>query len=272
MKFRGRLLAGALTALMTCAACGGGGANEAGPVTTVTQSGTSTAPPAKEVKGRGNALVRLVHAAPGVGAADLFAQDVKLFTNTAYKSVTPYHEVAGSKIPFRLRLTGQDTAQPVAEETESLRGGAHYTLIVIPIDASAIISQDGGQSAELRFVADELAAPTAGKAKLRVINASPDLSAVDVYAAGRADALLKDVKSDGKTDYAEVEPLQGALEVRRAGENISTLSLPSMRIEAGKIYTVVVVGRVKGTSNLGFVLIEDQIGSAAVAPQSTPSP
>ena len=271
MNFRRRLLAGAWTALMMCAACGGG-ADGGQPVTTITESGTSTAPPAKEVEERGNALVRVVHAAPGVAATDVFAQDTKLFANIAYRAVTPYHEVAGSKIPFRLRLAGQDSAQPVAEESQSLTDGAHYTLIVGPTDATAIFSQDGGQNAEFRFVNDELAAPAAGKAKLRVINASPDLSAVDVYAAGRADALLKDVKSTDKTPYAEVEPLQGALEVRRAGENITTLNLPDMQIEAGKIYTVIVVGRVKGTSKLESVLIEDQIGSAAGRASPSVSP
>ncbi|MDQ3133348.1 MAG: DUF4397 domain-containing protein [Acidobacteriota bacterium] len=272
MKFRGRLLAGAWTALMMCAACGGDGGVERGqPVMTVTESGTSTAPPAREVEARGNALVRFVHAAPGVAATDVFAQDTKLFTNIAYKSVTPYHEVAGGKIPFRLRLAGQDSAQPVAEDSESLTDGAHYTLIVVPTGATAIFSQDGGQNAEFRFVNDELAAPTAGKAKLRVINTSPDLSAVDVYAAGRADALLKDVQSVGKTTYAEMEPLQGALEVRRAGENINTLNLPDVRIEAGKIYTVIVAGRVKGTSKLESILIEDRIGSAAATGTASPS-
>ncbi len=272
MKFDVKLSA-CLWMLLMCAACSGGGGMERGqPVTSVTESGTTTAPPAKEAESRGNALVRFVHAAPGVAPTDVFAQDTKLFTNIAYKSVTAYHEVTGSKVPFRLRLAGQDTAQPLAEDSESLSAGAHYTLIVLPTDATVIISQDGAQKAEFRLINDEHAAPAAGKARLRVINASPDLGALDVYAAGRADALQKNVKSGDKPSYADVEPLQGALEVRRAGENITTLNLPDQRIEAGKNYTLIVVGRVKGTSKLETVLIEDHSGgdTAKASPSTSP--
>lgn len=45
------------------------------PVISKTDSGTSTAPPAKEVEQRNNALVRVINPAPGAASVDVFADD-----------------------------------------------------------------------------------------------------------------------------------------------------------------------------------------------------
>jgi hypothetical protein len=45
------------------------------PVTTKTNSGTSTAPPAREAEQRKNALVRVINSVPGSMSLDIFADD-----------------------------------------------------------------------------------------------------------------------------------------------------------------------------------------------------
>jgi hypothetical protein len=65
-------------------------------VTTKTEAGTSTALPAAEVAARKGALVRFVHAVPGLAAVDLFAGDGMAFAGTAYKATTAYCELPGA--------------------------------------------------------------------------------------------------------------------------------------------------------------------------------
>jgi hypothetical protein len=251
-----------LTALLLIltAACGGE-SKQTQPVVTTTDSGSSSAPPAKEVQQRGKALVRFIHAVPGVAPLDLFAEGAKAFADARYKTLTPYREMPGDEQTFRLRLAGQDTAEAIAEESEGFGQGKHYTAIALPARGGLLGSKSDAPGAELRFVGDDLVAPASGRAKVRVINASRDLGEVDVYAAGRAEPLLKGVGfADAK--YVEVEPTTGALEVRRAGENVATLGVQNVSLGAGKIYTIFVVGAIKGASKLESVVVEDEIGGA----------
>lgn len=81
----------ALFALLLVTACSKE-SNQNQPVTTTTNAGTSNAPPATEVKQRGNALIRVIHAVPGGQAVDLFADEMKVFSGIAYKTTSPYKE------------------------------------------------------------------------------------------------------------------------------------------------------------------------------------
>ena len=245
--------------LLLAAACAGVGSEEKLSVTTRTEAGTTTAPPAGEVAARKNALVRFVHAVPGLAPVDVFAGDGKAFDAVIYKYVTAYRELPVASAPFRLRLAGQETAEPLAQEARSFGTGRHHTIVAFYKGGSGLLSK--GTGIELLFLTDELEPPSAGKARVRMVNASPDLGEVDVYATGRAEPLVKGAKSGGATAYAEVEPADSGLEVRRAGENITTLAVPATKLEAGRLYTIFIVGGTKGTAKLESFVIEDQLGA-----------
>jgi hypothetical protein len=235
--------------------------NQNQPLTTTTNSGTSTAAPAKEVEQRKNALVRFVHALPSLAAVDLFANDTKITGDVRYKAVTSYSEIPTDNQTLRLRLSGQEGAEPVADEKKNFSAGKHYTVIAVPRNATAIFSKDTGQGAELRLIDDDLVAPANGKARVRVIDASPDLEKLDVFATGRSDVISQGVAFGEDSKYADVEPLNGTLEVRRAGENIATLTVPDVRFAAGRLYTIIVIGRTKGSAKLESIIVEDQFGA-----------
>jgi hypothetical protein len=247
--------------LATAAGCSSIGSEQTGPVTTKTEAGTTTAPAsASEAASRKNALVRFVHAVPGLAPVDLYAGDGKAFDAAIYKYVTAYRELPSASAPFRLRLAGQETAEPLAEKSEGFGTGRYHTIVALPAGGSGLFSK--GEGAELRFIADEFEPPAAGKARVRVVNASPDLGEADVYAAGRAEALVKGAKTGAATAYAEAEPVGPGIEVRRAGENITTLAVPNLKIEAGGLYTIFIVGGTKGTSKLEAFVVEDRLGAA----------
>ncbi|PWT89494.1 MAG: hypothetical protein C5B55_11305 [Blastocatellia bacterium] len=225
-------------------------------VTTKTDSGTSTAPPAKEVNQRNNALVRVINTVPGNPSIDIYADDQKVFDAVSFKTVTPYKEISEQRHTFRVKRAGQDSSQPLTENSESIGGGKHYTIVVMP---------DTNQKVQLRVVADNLTPTSTDKAEVRVINASPDAGDVDVVAKQANKKLISDVGAGGETSYSNVDPMTGSLEVRPEGKNNAIAIVENTKLEKGKIYTIVVAGNMKGSPKLQAIMIEDQVGNPATA-------
>jgi hypothetical protein len=250
LKLRAALM---LTALLLVAACSSE-SNQNKPVTTTTNAGTSNAPPATEVKQRGNALVRFIHAVPSGPSVDVFADDAKVFNGIAYKSTSPYKEVSGERHTFRIRPAGQDTAQPLAENSEGLSDGKHYTVVAWA---------DANGKPALYIVDDDLVPPTSGKAKVRIIHASADAGEVDVYAKEGNKKLFGGVNALKATGYSEFDPVSGAVEVRPEGKTNALVTIASAKFGAGEIYTIVVAGKAKGTPKLEAMIVEDKLGGAS---------
>lgn len=226
------------------------------PVTTNTPQGTATAPPAEQAERADEALVRFVHANPSGAAMDLYADDTRAFDGVAFKTVTPYQPIDGQRYTLRLRRAGAASSEPLASNSEGLDDGDYYTVFALP-GASA------KEPAVLRVVEDDFSKPGDGKARVRVVNAAQDLDEIDVYASGRDDALFGGVDMSTVTSYDEIDPWSGALEVRAENSTQPIASVANANFEAGKVYTVVVVGHPRGTPKLEAFVIEDQMGVPA---------
>lgn len=219
-------------------------------VTTTSPAGQSTAPPAAAAEARDTALVRVVHAIPAGSTVDVFADDNRFFENLAFKTVTPYREIDGRSYTFRVRPAGMNQADPLASNSERLDDGNHYTVFAVP--------GNDGESASLRVAEDNYALPANGKARVRVVQASSDAGKVDVYAVGRTDVLFDAVDFQSVSDYREIDPVAGSLELRPEAESNAMLTVPNVRLDAGKTYTIMVVGRVRIAPKLEVFVIEDQ--------------
>jgi Domain of unknown function (DUF4397) len=250
------------------------------PVTTKTEKGTSTAPPAKEVEQRGRTLVRIIHAMPGSSALDMFADEAKAFGNIPYKTVTPYKELSGKLPPtptvaevpapsnqlqvvFRIRPVAQDTTPPLAETSGVLTPGNHYTVIVLP--------SAEGKEPSLKITSDDLTPAPSEKARVRVIHASSDAGEVDVYAKETDKALFDGVNFKSEVGYKEVQPMTATLEVRPKDKKSPLATASNVKWEAGRTYTIIVMGRVKGRPKLEAVTVEDQLGSGTASIPNAPS-
>jgi uncharacterized protein DUF4397 len=231
------------------------------PVTTTTDKGTSSAPSAKEAEKRDKALVRVVQALPDFERVDAFVGDNKEFSNVTYKSVTPYKEVPDSQEQFAIKPAGQDSAGPLAQNREGLRGGDHYTAIAMP-------ATDGKPT--LRVVGDNLKPPPSGKASVRIIQGSPEAGEVNVFLKDKANATFDGVNPQTVTFYKEVDPMTTTLEVRPQGKTDILLTVPNVTLEAGHLYTFVIVG--KGKEKFEAIKIDDRLAGAAGSPGSSPSP
>jgi Domain of unknown function (DUF4397) len=233
------------------------------PVTTTTDKGTSSAPPAKEAEKRDRSLVRLVQALPDFERLDAFVGENKEFPNVTYKTVTQYKEVPDTQEQFAIRPAGQDSAQPIAQNREGIRGGDHYTAIAMP-------ATDGKPT--LRVVSDSLTPPPDGKASVRIIHASPDAGEVNVFLQGKANATFEGVNPQTVTLYKEVDPMTTALEVRPQGKTDILVTVPNATFEAGHIYTYVIAGKSTGAPKLEAIKIDDRLVGATGTSGASPSP
>jgi hypothetical protein len=102
---------------------------------------------------------------------------------------------------------------------------------------------------------------------LRVINASPDVGDIDLYAKGRDKAIFSGVGFASADGYDEVEPVSGKLEVRLKGKKGVVASVPTAHFDAGKLYTVVTAGRLP---KLEVITVEDQLAGRTVTENRTP--
>jgi hypothetical protein len=225
------------------------------PVVSRSDSGTSTAPPAKEAEQRKNALVRVINAAPNAMTVDVFADDQKTFEAVSFKNVTPYREISDTSHTFRVRQAGKDTEQPMAENSENLAAGRHYTIVVMP---------GTNDMTTISIINDNIAAPPADKAQVRVIHASPDSGEVDIVDKSANKKLFSGVNFERETTYMAVDPMKTTLEVRPEGQDTSVLTVPNANFEKGKYYTIVVTGHSKGMPKLQALMIEDQLAGTPV--------
>jgi len=216
-------------------------------VTSTSPAGSSTAPSSAAAKHRDEALVRVVHAVPSGTQLDLFAGDLVLFDGLGFKSVTPYRAIDGQRYAFALRPAGMPQAKPLSSNTEGLQDGHYYTAFAMPGD---------GRAPNLRIVNDHLVAPTGGKTQLRVVHAGVDAGAVDVRDAGSKSTLFNAVAYQSVSDYREIEPIKGAIEIVGNDRVIASFNA---HLEAGRYYTIVIVGSADASPRLEAFLIEDAL-------------
>ena len=221
-------------------------------VTTNSPAGTSTAPSANSAAARDEALVRVVHAIPNGPAMDLYAGDLVLFDAINFKSVSSYRAVDGKRYAFALRPAGMTNAKPLSSNTEGLEDGSYYTVFALP-------GED--RSATLRVVRDKLDRPADGKARLRVVHGADGVGSIDIHAPGLVTPLLDNVAFQSVSDYTDVAPINGQVEVRPDGGTSAVVMLPNAHLEAGRYYTMMIVGSSKGAPALEAFIIEDMLAS-----------
>jgi hypothetical protein len=169
------------------------------------------------------------------------------------------------QVTFRIRPVGQDTTPPLTENSQMLNPGSHYSVIVLP--------SAEGKEPSLKILSDDLSPAPSDKARVRVIHASSDAGEVDVYAKerARANALFAGVNFKSEAGYKEVDPMTATLEVRSKDKKSTLATASNVKWEAGKTYTIIVMGRAKGGEKLEAVTVEDQVGFSTAATPIAPS-
>ena len=175
----------------------------------------------------GNAKVRIVHASPDAPAVDVYVNGAKTLTNVAFFTASDYLDLPVGSYRVQVTPTGQPASAAVIDTTATIEAGKAYTVAAT------------GEVATIKptIVVDDLNAPAAGKAKVKVYHFSPDAPAVDVKLAGGA-TLVPSLAFPNASDYLEVDAGSYDLQVTPAGANDVVIDLPGTALEAGKIYSV----------------------------------
>jgi len=249
MRHRNGYITGMAIALAVVTV-GCGESRSTGTVTSKSGGETSTAPPSAAVEKRDHALIRAVNAVPGRPAVTVYAGDSAAFKAVAYKKATAYQEIPDDLFNFELKAGDKPDGASLAANREKLADGGHYTVIALP-------SEDP-DDLNLRVLDDGLKPVTSGKARTRFINGMAGDTDVDLFVRGQNDALFDGVNFKTEAGWKEVDPTSGTLVVKPDNKNSTLATLPATKLEAGKSYTFVLVGK---PGKYEIIKIEDAVAA-----------
>lgn len=245
-----RLGFGAATALLLLTA-GGCSTNKTGEQSAVESKGdgSGTAPSAAAAKKAEVALVRFVNGTSETKS--LAFGDAIPFTGVDGRDVSAYKELPAERHDLKLMAGDAKGAAPLATNSEGLTAGKHYTVVAYA---------DKSGQAHLDPISDDLTPPAAGQAKVRLINLAPTAPKLDLYAGAKKDPLISGATLDSATSFKDVDPAEAQLTVRQGMNRRNSAPLKDLKLEAGKLYTVLVFSDKDG--KLKVKSVEDQFSAA----------
>lgn len=187
------------------------------------------------------ATVSIVNA--GVPSIDFYLENSKV--NPApilYSENTGYLElIAGTRGVTIIKGGSVSNADILAAGYVLFEGNKNYSIF---------ISRESAASQEAvigLIVEDDLTAPSAGKAKIRFANQTPDAPAMDVLVKGGA-AIFTNKEFTTVSEFIVVDPASAyVLEIHQTGNSTVKFEIPAFNVEANKIYTVYSNGLWAGT-------------------------
>ncbi len=184
-------------------------------------------------------FVRIIHASPFVGTADVFVDGSKLLSSFAFGSVTDYASIPPGPHKVQIALVGKGINASALSETLTVTPGVAYTVAAIGATASSL-------SLEV-FEDNNLNAPNS--AKLRVYQLSPNAGSISV-AAG-SNMLVNGIAYQQASDYLSLSVGSYTFNVNASQVN-TTLSL-STSLKANTVTSIFTVGMYNGTPKLALV-------------------
>jgi hypothetical protein len=213
------------------------------------------------------AKVRVAHFSPDAPAVDVYFDGVKRLTNVQYEKHSNYLDLSAGKHKIEVRPTGAAAdVPPVISAEPDLAANSSYTLAAIgKLDSIAG-----------NLYADDTTSPGAGKVKLRVIHAAPELAPVDVVVKGGAELAAK-LEFPNASPYLSLTPGKYDVEVRTAGQTAPLLA-STVVLQDGGVYTISAIGGADKKAKLKGLIDLQPSGAAspttpaaADAPESTVS-
>lgn len=200
------------------------------------------------------AMVRVAHFSPDTGGVDVYVDGGFVVGNVSYRTVSDYVSLPAGSHSLALRAAGSPpNSPPAVASTAVLEGGHAYTVAGV------------GPNAQLRGVIfdDDLSAPAAGAAKVRVVNAAVDTGPVQVKFRGQPTAFPQ-TDFPGASQYVAVSPGLYDVDVLAAASGSTLGDAPQVTFGSGITYTLATIG---GVGQPVRVLPLVDARAAAVIPQ-----
>ena len=200
--------------------------------------------------------VRLAHLSPDTPAVDVSLTSFrgrdfsKLLSSVAYGTVSDYQRVRAGTYTVSMRSPGDpQTTEPLLTTNVAVTGGKSYTVAGVGPNAQLA----------LRVLDDDLTPPAAGKARVRVIEASASRPVVNVTTAQGTDIAVG-ARFPSTTPYTEVAARSWDLRVQPA--NGGAVLARKVDLEPGTVYSFVVLDSKAGA--LDLAVRSDAAGTSAV--------
>src|SRR3989440_6151567 len=184
-------------------------------------------------------FVRIIHASPFVGTADVFVDGSKLLSSFGFGAVTDYATVPPGPHKVQIALVGKGIGASALTETLSVSPGSAYTVAAIGTQANNLSLQV--------FVDNNVLA--AGTTKFRAYQLSPDAGSVTVATGGNM--LVNGISYQNASDYLVVQPGGYTFDVNSPTNN--AMLSTSATLTANKIASLFVVGMFNGTPKSSLV-------------------
>lgn len=201
------------------------------------------------------ALLRVAHLSPDTPGVDVWVDGRRALGNVGFRTVSNYLPVPAGKHLLELRPAGASASSPAALRAEAtLVAGRAYTAAGLGSRATLAAG----------LFEDDLRAPPAGQAKVRVIDAAVGLKAVDVQDA-QGGVSFSGVPFGTAASYRVTKPGTYSLRLSAAGaQTENTATTPAVEFAPGIVYTVAAVGGARQPLRL-LTIVDAR--AAAQAPQ-----
>jgi len=214
----------------------------------------------------GTASVRLANATTTHASIDLLANGASSVGATPIDSVSVYVNVDAAGPA--LQVNDGATLSALGTIAPSLAQGGHYVVVVY----------ESGGSVRITLVNEDIAAPAAGTASLRVVNTATDAGAIDVYVTDPATDIT--TLSSPSFSLASSTTLQtstflsfapGTYRVRVTGAGNPAdlrLDVPAVDLASQEVASLILTPSIGGTLVNGAVLAEQGAYTAAPNPNA----
>jgi hypothetical protein len=197
------------------------------------------------------AQMRIIQTSFDTPAVDVYLGGRKMISNLGFKGVSRFLAVPAGSQSVLVTVAGR--SDRVLQANVDLQSGKTYSVVAL------------GRRADLtaKVLEDDLTALGPGKARLRVVHTSPDAPAVDVAVKGGS-VLFPNLGLGDVSKYLTLDAATVDVELRPAGTTVVALSVPNLRLEAGKVYSAYGVGSLKGAPPLSVLAVADTAGTPRI--------
>lgn len=175
-------------------------------------------------------FIRIFHASPDAPAVDVYANGKLIARNLPYKRFTEYLEVPSGNYNVKVFPTGK-TINPVINTNLTVEPETIYTIAAADILANI----------KLISYVDPIIPKVANKAYVRFCHLSPNTPKVDITLPD-GKVLFNEVGFEDMTNYIAIDPGVYTLQARPAGTDKVALTIPNIKFNQNRFYTVYAVG------------------------------
>lgn len=176
-------------------------------------------------------MVRVMHASPDAPAVDVYVNGQPVLTNVPFFAVSNYLSLPDGSYAVAITPAGKPESDAVLRATLKVQGG--YTGTVAAVGFVNNI--------DTVLFEDNLSPVPAGKARVRIIHASPNAPAVDIKLAGTSTVVVANAPFKAAATV-EVDAGTYQFDISPAGQSAVVFTTPALRFESGWVYTLVATG------------------------------